>query len=90
MKMANEISSCFESSGALKIWNTTTSHCVFTHKYDSVWNKDETKEDAEVCQAFVDVSYNEKLDTISLVTFDHNIIMCNAEDMEVKKQVYTT
>ena len=76
-----------KSSGALKIWNPTTSHCVFTHKYDSVLNKSEAQEEAEGRQAFVDVSYNEKLDTISLVTFDHNIIMCKAEDMEVKKQV---
>ena len=60
---------------------------MFTHKYDSVWNKNEMQEEAEVRQAFVDVSFNKKLDTISLVTFDHNIIMCKAEDMEVKKQV---
>ena len=60
---------------------------MFTHKYDSVWNKNEMQEEAEVRQAFVDVSFSQKLDTISLVTFDHNIIMCKAEDMEVKKQV---
>ena len=42
---------------------------------------------SESQQAFVALSYNETLDVISAVTYDHNIIIYNADDMEIKKQV---
>ena len=43
--------------------------------------------EAKVQQAFIDISYNENVESLTLVTFDHNIMMCNVEDLKVKKQV---
>ncbi len=67
------------------MWNAVTSQNVHTRTYQ---HADLANVDNSECQqSFVDAFYNKTQDTISLVTYDHNILMCNCEDLEIQKQV---
>lgn len=78
----------FSVLGALKIWNTSSSRCVYTQQFEGVKQDDSTeKHDTEPHQSFVAASYNQTLDSINVVTFDHNILLCNSDDLHVRKQV---
>ncbi len=74
-------------SGAVKIWNANTSHCMFTQTFQNTLEQSEGKEDVPPQSAIVDVSYCEIKNTINLITYDHNILLCDLEDLHVQKQV---
>ncbi len=74
-------------SGAVKIWNANTSHCMFTQTFQNTLEQSEGKEDVPPQSAIVDVSYCETKNKINLITYDHNILLCDLEDLHVQKQV---
>ena len=78
----------FAILGAVKIWNANSSHCMFTQTFQNTHEQSEGNGDIPSQQAIVDVSFCETKNTVNLVTYDHNILLCDLEDLQIQKQVH--
>ena len=70
-------------SGNLKVWDSVTAQCVYTLDLSADTSTDQSTTD----QAVTSLTYNRTLGTISVVTYDHNILMYTLQDFSLYKQV---
>ena len=75
--------SVVDIAGILQVWDTVTAVCV----YPAGSEKAGETESAEKHSAIVQLGYNRQRDLVSVVTFDHNILLRDTADLSLHKQV---
>ncbi|KAJ8318545.1 hypothetical protein KUTeg_003636 [Tegillarca granosa] len=74
------------SKGVLKIWDVDKAKCVFSQK-EAVGKVKETDMETDATeQNIIQAFYTPCLNTVTVVTFDHNISVFNLDDLQLKKQ----
>lgn len=73
--------------GILKVWDTKTCRCVYPTQEETSEDSAEKPEKSDSAQAITSASYHKELNTINVVTYDHNIYLRNASDLSINKQV---
>ncbi|XP_070581106.1 transducin beta-like protein 3 isoform X2 [Ptychodera flava] len=76
------------SKGVLRVWNGRTGQCVYTQQ-NSIAVKctgDDTSPDEQPSSNITQLQMCEALDAITVVTFDHNIILYKAQNFQLIKQ----
>jgi len=66
-------------AGILQVWDTVTAVCVYP-----AMGQGET---GEKHSAIVQLSFSPQQDVVSVVTYDHNILLHDLADLSLRKQV---
>ena len=72
-------------AGILQVWDTVTAVCVYPVGSDKAGEKE--GESGEKHSAIVQLGHNRQQDILSVVTFDHNILLRDVADLSLRKQV---
>lgn len=74
------------SKGVLKVWNSDKASCVYTQENNPVAYKAKSSPDLQDDAIIKQAVYHPVLDTITVVTYDHYILMFKADDFSLDKQ----
>ncbi len=75
----------------LKVWNASTSQCVYTKAPSGVDEEDAEEESDEQQQqrAIISATYHPGLDVLNVITAEKNILLYKLQDLSLHKQVLT-